>query len=327
MTAPAQKKICLGLQGAGTYGAYTWGVLDRLLEDQRFVIDSLSGSSSGAINAVVLADGYARGGGRQGAQAALRRFWTALGQAMMMSPLQRTPLDHAAGRWTMEYSPAYHLLEMAGVFMGPVPDAAFSHNPLHNLLSSLIDFERVRACDALQLYIAATNVRSGAGRIFQREELEVQKILASACLPTVFAAVEVEGQAYWDGSYAANPPLAPFLQRDGADVIIVQNNPLSRTQLPRSMADIGNRSNELAFNLSFLRELNALPPEQPRRHLISGTAVLAEYSISSKLNAEPGFLLHLHDHGYADATRWLERHADQVGVASTMDLVQQFLAA
>jgi NTE family protein len=318
MTAPAPKAICLGLQGAGAYGAYTWGVLDRLLEDPRFVIDSLSGSSSGAVNAVVLADGYARGGGRRGAQQALRRFWTTLGQVVWMSPMRRTPLDLWAGRWTLEYSPAYHLLELSGAMLGPTPDLPFSQNPWHNLLSSLIDFKRVRACEELQLFIAATNVRSGAGRIFTRAELNVQKVLASTCLPTVFSAVEVDGEAYWDGSYVANPPMAPFLQRTGTDVIVVQNNPVLRRQLPGSIADIGNRSDEIAFNVSFQRELNALPQEAPRRHLISGIDMLAEYSISSKLNGEPGFLRHLHEEGYASAERWLARHAEQVGVRSTM---------
>ncbi|SDG15061.1 MULTISPECIES: patatin-like phospholipase family protein [unclassified Duganella] len=318
MTGALPKKVCLGLQGAGTYGAYTWGVLDRLLDDERFLIDSLSGSSSGAVNAVVLADGYARGGGRRGAQQALRRFWTALGQAFMFTPLQRTPLDHWAGGWTMEFSPAYQMLEMAGALIGPVPETPLSQNPLRKLLAALIDFERVRACEELQLFVAATNVRTGAGRIFMREELDVQKVLASACLPTVFAAVEVDGEAYWDGSYIANPPLAPFLQRDGADMIIVRNNPVARAQAPRTMADIGNRSNEIAFNTSYLRELNALPQALPRRHLISGVELLSGYSVSSKLNGEPAFLQHLYQHGHTAADNWLAQHGDAVGIASTL---------
>jgi NTE family protein len=330
----ASKKIHLGLQGAGAYGAYTWGVLDRLLDEENLVIDSLSGSSSGAINAAVLADGYSRGGGRRGAQQALSRFWNGMGQAAAMSPLQRTPLDYLAGGWTMEYSPTYHMLEMAGVLNGPVAELPFTRNPLRHLLSLLIDFDRVRACEELQLFVAATNVRTGGGRIFTRDELDVQKLLASACLPTVFAAVEVDGETYWDGSFVANPPLVPFLKRDAADVMIVQNNPIGRTQLPRSMADIGNRANEIAFNISFQRELNAwlhgqgLPDEkggpemrfeQPRLHLISGTDILSEYSISSKMNGEPGFLQHLHERGFAAASEWLERHAEDIGVRSTLD--------
>jgi len=330
MTAPLCKTVSLGLQGAGTYGAYTWGVLDRLLDEDDLVFDKLSGSSSGAINAVVLADGYAHGGGRRGAQAALRRYWTTLGQAMTFSPLQRTPLDRLAGSWTLEYSPVYHLLEMGAALHGPVWDAPLTQNPLRNFLTTMVDFDRVRGCTELQLFVAATNVRTGAGRIFRRAELDPQRVLASACLPTVFAAVEVEGESYWDGSFVANPPLAPFLEHGAGDVLVVQNNPVSRNRAPRSVADIANRTNEIAFNMSFLRELAALqhgqglPVEErgdamvfnrPRLHMISGIELLADYSISSKLNGELGFLLHLHAAGRAAAEDWLCAHKADLGVA------------
>lgn len=324
------KRISLGLQGAGTYGAFTWGVLDRLLDEDDIVIDSVSGSSSGAVNAVVLADGYALGGGRAGARQALQRFWTSLGQTMSMSPLARTPMDHIAGNWTLEYSPAYHMLEAGAALHGPVLETPFSQNPLRNLLSSLVDFDRVRRCEEIQLFVAATNVRTGAGHLFTRKELDAQRIVASACLPTVFAAVVVEGETYWDGSFAANPPLAPFLELAASDVVVVQNNPVSRTQLPRSMADIGNRANEIAFNASFLREMATLQKGlgvarednsqnmvsgAPRVHLISGVDILAGYSISSKLNGELSFLLHLHAAGVATADAWLREHKNEIGAA------------
>lgn len=340
MTA-APRPVSLGLQGGGTYGAFTWGVLDRLLDEDGFVFDSLSGSSSGAVNAVVLADGYARGGGRRGAQAALRRFWTTLGTLATFSPMQRTLLDRVAGRWTMEHSPAYQLLEMAGALAGPVFEIPVTLNPLRNLLSTLVNFERVRDCEELQLFIAATNVRTGTGRIFTRAELDPQKVLASACLPTVFAAVEVDGESYWDGSYVANPPLAPLVERPPRDIIVVQNNPIARANMPRNMADISNRSNEIAFNISFVREIsalqhaNAVPDEQrgaglvaapTRLHLISGTETLAEYGISSKFNPELAFLQHLHDCGVRAAQEWLNRHRADVGVRATLDTHPVFFA-
>lgn len=305
--------VCLGLQGAGTYGAFTWGVLDRLLDEDDFAIDSISGASSGAINAVVLADGYACGGGRRGAQQALRHFWTALGQSLALTPLQPSLLDRWRGRWTMEYSPAYQLLEFAGVMAGPVRETPLTHNPLRIFLSTHVDFARVRACKELQLFIAATNVSTGDARIFTRKEMDVQRVLASACLPTVFAAVEVDGETYWDGSYVANPPLTPFLLRDAGDVIVVQNNPAARSELPRTMADIGNRSDEIAFNVSFMRELTACRHARSRFHLISGADMLSECSISSKLNGEPAFLQHLHARGVETAERWLREHAHKVG--------------
>lgn len=326
--------VSLGLQGGGTYGAFTWGVLDRLLDEDTFAFDSLSGSSSGAVNAVVLADGYARGGGRRGAQASLRRFWTTLGQLASFSPMQRTPLDRIAGKWTMEHSPVYQLMEMAGALMGPVLETPVTLNPLRNLLTTMVNFERVRDCTELELFIAATNVRTGTGRIFTRAEMTPQTVLASACLPTVFAAVEVDGESYWDGSYVANPPLAPLVERPPRDIIVVQNNPIARTTMPRSVADISNRSNEIAFNISFVREIsalqhaNAVPDEgrgagmaaaPTRLHLISGTETLGEYGISSKFNPELVFLQHLHDCGVQAADAWLRAHRGDVGVRSTLD--------
>lgn len=333
------KTVSLGLQGAGAYGAFTWGVLDRLLDEEDLSIARLSGSSSGAVNAAVVADGYAGGGGRRGAQRALRRFWTGLAMAATFSPMRRTLLDHLVGGWTMEGSPAYHGLEMAGMLAGPVFEIPFTHNPLRILLSSLIDFDRVRASDTLPVFIAATNVRTGKGRIFPSEEITVQSLLASACLPTVFAAVEVDGESYWDGSYVANPPLAPLLDSAADDVIVVQNNPVSRSTMPRSLADISNRANEIAFNISFVRELASLkhvlaaPDEEQgtsvhasrsRLHLISGNDTLSDYRVSSKFNAELDFITHLHGRGVEAADEWLRTHAGQLGVRSTLDLERAF---
>jgi NTE family protein len=336
---PVTRPVSLGLQGGGTYGAFTWGVLDRLLDEESLAFDSLSGSSSGAVNAVVLADGWARGGGRAGAKQALRRFWTTLGQLSSFSPLQPTLADRMAGRWTMERSPIYQLMEMAGAVIGPVMQLPVTLNPLRNLLQTLVNFERVRDCEELQLFIAATNVRTGTGRIFTRTELDPQKVIASACLPTVFAGVEIDGETYWDGSYVANPPLAPLLARPARDLIVVQNNPIARANLPRSLADISNRSNEIAFNISFVREmsalkhLNAVPEEErgagmaqapTRLHLISGTDILSEYAMSSKFNSEMPFLTHLHDCGVKAAEAWLQEHGAGVGVRSTFDEMPVF---
>lgn len=331
----SKKRISLGLQGGGTYGAFTWGVLDRLLQEERLDITSLSGASAGAINAAVVADGWARGGGREGARRALARFWHALGGTALFSPLQRTPLDHFAGGFTMSHSPAYQLMEMAGALMGPVRESPLTVNPLRNFLTATIDFERVRACEELAVFVSATNVRTGRGKVFARSEMDVQRLMASACLPTVFASVEVEGEAYWDGSFAANPPLAPLVEAGGAeDLLVVQINPIARSELPRSMADISNRANEVAFNTSFVREVNAMlhthavPSEEGgaaityapvRLHLVTANDALADFSISSKFNAEPGFLQMLHARGVAAADAWLERHLDDVGVRATLD--------
>ena len=335
MTLTKPVSVCLGLQGGGTYGAFGWGVLDRLLAEELLEIQAISGASGGAINAAVAADGYAHGGGREGARRALERFWRALGQASLASPLQRTPLDILTGHYSLERSPAYHMLEMAAAMAGPVPDTPLSHNPLRKLLEATIDFDRVRACRGIALFVNAINVRTGIGALWTREELDVQKLLASACLPTVFGAAEVEGELYWDGSFVANPPLAPLVEQMPArDIIVVQNNPIARAEAPRSMADISNRAHEIAFNISFVREISALRhtgglPEESRGtgmafaasrlHLITGNPMLSELSISSKFISEPVFLQHLHDRGVEAAERWLAEHGGSVGLRSTFD--------
>ncbi|HEX8478773.1 MAG TPA: patatin-like phospholipase family protein [Telluria sp.] len=326
-------KISLGLQGGGSYAAFGWGVLDRLLEDERLEIAAISGTSGGAINASVLADGFARGGGREGARQALHRFWHALGSAATFSLLRRTPFDFLAGAGSIQMSPAYHLMQAMSAILPP-HITPVSMNPLYELLSSLIDFERVRSCADIRLFIPATNVRTGKARIFTRDEMDARKLAASACLPQIFAAVEVDGEAYWDGSFVGNPALAPLLEDgDAGDILIVQNNPIARSQLPRNAADVANRASEIAFNVSFMREVSALQqlgnlvdeehPEQThaaavRLHMISGNATLSNLDISSKFNLEWPFILQLHTAGRTAADNWLEEHAGQVGVRATI---------
>lgn len=329
------KRISLGIQGGGAFGAFGWGVLDRLLQEERLEIGAISGTSAGAVNAAVLADGYARGGGRAGARAALQRFWHGLSAAASaVSPVRPSPFDWAMGGGTLATSPGYQLMQLLAGVLAP-PASPLSMNPMQPLLATLIDFERVRACEELQVFVTATNVRTGRGKVFTRAEMDVQRVVASACLPTVFAAVEVEGESYWDGSFAANPPLAPLVEAGGAaDLLIVQINPIERSEMPRNVADISNRANEIAFNTSFVREVNALlhthgvPSEEGgadmtfspvRLHLVTANDFLTELSVSSKFNAEMGYLQMLHDRGVAAAEQWLEANLDDVGRRNTLD--------
>lgn len=330
------KRISLGVQGGGSLGAFGWGVLERLLAEERLEIAAISGTSAGAVNAAVLADGYARGGGRDGARAALERFWRGLSAtASMVSPARPTPLDWAMGGGTLATSPGYQLMQLFAGILAP-PASPLSMNPMIPLLASLIDFDRVRACEEIDLYIPATNIRSGKGKTFTRGELDARVIAASACLPYVFAPVVIDGEAYWDGSFVGNPSLSPLVRKGPTDIVIVQNNPVARPGLPMTMSDVQSRTSEIAFNTSFVREVSAIRhlgalvdadendvvhAAAVRLHLISGNEALQKLDLSSKFNTEWPFLLHLRALGVETAERWLEENFERIGKISTMDPV------
>lgn len=330
------KWISLGIPGGGAFGAFGWGVLDRLLQEERLEIGAISGTSAGAVNAAVLADGYARGGGRAGARAALGRFWQGLSAAAsVVSPVRPTPFDWAMGGGSLATSPGYQLMQLLAGVLAP-PASPLSMNPMQPLLATLIDFERVRGCEEIDLFIPATNIRSGKGRVFTRAELDARAIAASACLPYVFAPVVIDGEAYWDGSFVGNPSLSPLVEHGPADIVIIQNNPIARPGLPMTMSDIQSRTSELAFNISFVREVSAIRhlggladaedsdvvhAASVRLHLISGNEELQQLDLSSKFNTEWPFLLRLHALGVATAERWLAQHFELVGHVSTLDPV------
>lgn len=332
---PMIKNIDIALQGGGAHGAFTWGVLDRLLADDRLHIEGISGTSAGAMNAVVLAHGFSRGGGKTGARKALHHFWKTVSDAARFSPLQRTPLDRLRGNWTLDASPAYILFEMATRVVSPYQFNPLDINPLRDLVAEQIDFARVRACSELKLFISATNVRTGKAKIFRREELSVDAVMASACLPQLFKAVEIDGEAYWDGGYMGNPTLFPLIdETDADDLIIVQINPIVREELPRTAMEITNRLNEITFNASLITEISSilllkqLVDEENldrvsytdmRLHRISAENELQKLGVSSKLNSEWTFLQHLHDIGFRTADLWLEQNFDHLGKQSTLD--------
>jgi NTE family protein len=332
---PKIKNIDVALQGGGAHGAFTWGVLDRLLADDRLNIDGISGTSAGAMNAVVLADGFSCGGGKEGARRALHDFWKAVSDAARYSPLQRTPLDRLRGNWTLDSSPAYILFELATRLVSPYQFNPMDINPLRDLVAKHVDFDRVRSCRELRLFISATNVRTGKAKIFRREELTVDAVMASACLPQIFKAVEIDGEAYWDGGYMGNPTLFPLVdETDADDLIIIQINPIVRDELPRTAMEITNRLNEITFNASLITEissilllkqlideenLNRVRYTEMRLHRISAENDLQKLSVSSKFNSEWPFLQYLRDIGYKTADRWLEQNFENIGTKSTLD--------
>jgi NTE family protein len=257
-TAPKAKKINLGLQGGGAHGAFTWGVLDRLLADPRIDIEGISGTSAGAMNAVMLADGLARGGPEE-ARKRLADFWRAASRDGNLSDLERTVIDRLFQFTPYEGSPVQAWFNVIAQYMSPYDLNPLNINPLHDLIERFVDFDAVRACKEVSLFIAATNVHTGRLRIFPQDKLSADVIMASACLPFLFRAVEIDGIPYWDGGYMANPAIFPFFRETlTEDVLIVQINPVTRDSTPATQTEIMNRINEITFNSSLLSEFRAI---------------------------------------------------------------------
>lgn len=329
------KRINLALQGGGSHGAFTWGVLDRLLEDERVAIEAISGTSAGAMNAVVLAEGLQQQG-PAGARAALRRFWQAASDAARFSPIQRTLWDRLVNNWSLSHSPGYVAFDLMSRLASPYQLNPLNLNPLLEFLNEHVDFDAVRHCSAVKLFIPATSVRTGRARVFTNADLSPSAVMASACLPHVFQAVEIDGEGYWDGGYSGNPALHPLIYHaSSCDIVIVQINPLNVPGIPKTAADIQDRLNEITFNSSLLAEFRAirfvtrqldaghLDPAHYKRvllHRIDGEADLKRLGASSKLNAEWQFVQMLHDEGWAAADVWLKRNFDALGQRPTIDL-------
>jgi NTE family protein len=325
--------IDLALQGGGSHGAFTWGVLDRLLEEPWLEIDAISGTSAGAMNAAVLADGWTRGGA-SGARAALDAYWEQVASAAAFSPLQRTPLDRLLGRWTLDTSPVFIAFDLMSRVFSPYDLNPCGYNPLTAILEASIDFKRL-VQSPIKLFVTATNVRTGRGRIFRNAELTPEVLLASACLPTMFQAIEIDGEPYWDGGFAGNPTITPLVRESNArDTVLVQINPRERPGTPRSAAEILNRLNEVSFNATLMKELRMIALMRQmadpgsgegarwaamRMHRIM-TEMMTELGYSSKLNGERAFLCMLRAEGRRAAGAFLDAHATDLGQRSTADI-------
>ena len=339
---PAVKRINLALQGGGSHGAFTWGVLDALLEDGRLAVEGISGTSAGAMNAVVLADGWTRGGGPSGARAQLERFWHAIGDRGRFSPVQRTPVDMWFGASGFQNSPGYRWYDLWSRILSPYDINPLDFNPLRDVVEDVVDFGHVHACDAIKLFISATNVLNGKVHVFTGKEITLDAVMASACLPTLFKAVEIDGIPYWDGGYAGNPVLYPFFyETDCADVLLVQINPVERPDVPRTAADIQDRINEITFNAGLLREFRAIEfvrrlvadgrldgthYRAVRMHRITADPVVMDLPAASKVYAEPAFIRELMEAGRAAAQDFLDSHFADIGERATLDLSEELRA-
>lgn len=328
-------QVDLALQGGGAHGAFAWGVLDRLLEEPWVQIEGVSGTSAGAMNAAVLADGYAAGGA-DGARAALERFWRRVSDAALLSPLRPGPLDMLLGRWTLDGNPLFLVLDLSARVFSPYDINPSGLNPLREILADSVDFERL-ARAPIKLFVTATNVRTGKGRVFRNADITPDVLLASACLPFMFQAVEIDGDGYWDGGYAGNPTITPLVREcDSTDTILVQINPIERPGIPRSAREIINRVNEVSFNATLLKELRMIAVLRQvanpgdcegarwaamRMHRIT-TPAMVELGYSSKLNAEWPFLRALRDEGRRAADAFLAEHGEDLGRRASFDIGQ-----
>ncbi|HMK70474.1 MAG TPA: patatin-like phospholipase family protein [Xanthobacteraceae bacterium] len=337
--AQATKRINLALQGGGAHGAFTWGVLDHLLSDERVVVEGVSGTSAGAVNAVMLGDGLARGG-RAEAQKRLADFWRAVSSTGNLPTVQSAVIERLLSFTPFEGAPVQTWLGGLSRYFSPYDVNPLNINPLQDLIERFVDFEALRAFAELQIFISATNVQTGRVRIFPREKITAAAVMASACLPLLFRAVEIDGVPYWDGGYLGNPVIFPFFYTTTTeDVLVVQINPLMRQATPTSASEIMNRINEITFNSSLLAEYRAIDfvarlidrgalprgtgPGQYRRvnvHRIVLDRFGTNFDAFSRLSTDYDFFQMLHVSGKRAARRFLDQHFDDIGVRSTVDL-------
>ncbi len=338
------RKINIALQGGGAHGAFGWGVLDRLMEDDRLQIDGMSATSAGAMNATVYAYGYSTGG-REGARKMLEQFWRKVSDAgSVSSPIQSTPVDAWLRAFGIKEPLAYRAFEFMTHVYSPYEFNPLNLNPLRDVLADTVDFTRLQHCNKTTLRLCATSVRTGKPRIFRNEEITPDVVLASACLPMLFQAVEVDGEHYWDGGYIGNPAIYPLIyDTSSRDILVVHINPIVRAELPKRSSEILNRVNEISFNSSLMREMRAiafvsklideewLKPEMRDRlsrvhiHAIRSDDVMSSFSVASKYDTDWDFLTHLRDLGREAATLWLDTHSDKVNQRSSINVEGDYL--
>ncbi len=337
----AKRTINLALQGGGAHGAYTWGVLDRLLEEEDLHIDGISGTSAGAMNGAVLVNGFMEGG-YAGARAALDNFWkeiSSLGQ--IFNPAQQNPFEHYHHGWNLDWSMSYNLFDIMSRSFSPYQLNPLNLNPLRDLLERTLDIPKVQSCSGIKLFVSATHVESGQSRVFKDKGISIDAILASACIPFLFQAVEIDNEPYWDGGYVGNPVLWPLIyQTESEDILLVQLNPLFREGTPKQAHDIINRLNEITFNSSLMAEVRAIDfvkklidqgklsdekYKDVHMHLISAPMAMRDFDASSKMNTQWGFFQVLKEAGRESTDAWLKKHGKHIGNHSTVDLWDTFL--
>ncbi|WP_448530231.1 patatin-like phospholipase family protein [Raineya sp.] len=335
------KTLDLALQGGGSHGAFTWGVIERLLEDERLQIDGLCGTSAGAMNATIVAYGLMQGG-RKGAIDLLYKFWKRIADEQKFSFIQPSLYERWFGdSGKLDYSPAYQVLDFFTMMFSPYQFNLLDYNPLESILENLIDFEALKSYKGCKLFVCATNVCTGRAKIFSGEEISLKAVMASACLPFLFKAVEIDGNYYWDGGYMGNPPIFPLINdTETSDILLIQINPIRIKEVPRTADEIRDRINTLSFNTSLMHEMRRVnliqrllqlglnldgKSRKINIHHINPEELMSEMSVSSKLNADWKFLLRLRAYGREAAEKWLAENYEKIGVESTCNLREVFL--
>lgn len=333
---PSHHTINLGLQGGGAHGAFTWGVLDALLEDGRLDFEGLSGTSAGALNAAVLAHGLSCGG-RDGAREALARFWNSIA---LSTPSPFGALRNAMPETNNPFGPSLQLMQQMTQHFSPYALNPFDLNPLRDRLDAQIDFERLRTQSKLKLFVATTHANSGRLRLFTTCELTLDALLASTCLPSIQQAVVIDGEPYWDGGYAANPAVSPlFCHCKAQDILLVLLNPLHYDRTPRSAEEIRGREADIAFQAAFLQEMrviaqalryaegDVLPLGRLERrlhaahfHLIEADTDRGNQGSASRMLPHADLLLQLRNDGRDHTRQWLKAHFAALGERSSMDV-------
>lgn len=341
----APKKINVALQGGGAHGAFTWGALERLLEDERIEIAAISGTSAGALNGAAVKSGLAQQGPHQAIEN-LRQLWEDVG-ANDSAELPRwfLPFGVESIARAMELSPAYQMGDALSRTVSPYWTGPFYENPLRRIVERF-NYEKVTCTTGPDFFVSATRVRDGKLRVFDCAEVTPEVIMASACLPTLFRAIEIfdaktgREEAFWDGGYTGNPALFPLFQKHLPDDIVVINiNPLERDDVPTSPQAIQNRLNEISFNASLMKELRAINFVQRllddgtlewgrmarvHVHMIADDNLMTDLSVATKLVPNPVVLKALFDAGYAAAHQFLDAHFDDLNTASSVNLEQMF---
>ena len=341
------KPINLALQGGGAHGAFAWGVLDKILEDGRLSIEGMSATSAGAMNACAYAHGKVLGGIEGARQSLHDLWWNVHLEGRCFNPVQRLPWEHLAGsmdNWNLDHSPAFFFFDSFSRMMSPYQWNPLDFNPLKSVLEKTVDFDAVVRCECTKLFISTTHVRSGKVRVFEGDKVTMDVALASACLPFLYKAVNIDGEDYWDGGYVGNPALLPLFYKTRArDILVVHINPLERSETPRSAPDIMNRINEVSFNSSLLQEMRAVAFvkkliehdmlkdnykesfKDVLMHSLRADEAMQGLSVASKFDSDWKFLCYLRDQGRMATENWLEEHFAAVGERDTINLHDEFL--